>query len=1119
MFSVVFSNRHENLLDVLLAHLGAARRGPFAREQVVTPSSAMRRAIELAQAGRAGVCAALDFDYLAQWLWRSIGRVVPTPDASPYAPTALVWRLLAALDAPWTRAHPRLANYLDRAEARTRFELATRLARLFDHYLCYRPDWLERWRAGEAGGSGADAAWQAELWRRIHRNGAPPPLPFMAFLRRAADMDDAELAALGWPAAVHIFALPALPPLYLEVLHTLARVLDVRLYMLNPCREYWYDIIDLPRLSWLARRQRDLYHESGNGLLAAWGRQTQACIESLLESDTPMQDEAAFAPNPGTHLLARLQSAMLDLREPGDAPTPLAPDDRSIEVHVCHSRTRELEALHDRLLSLFAAPHPPRPGDIAVLTPDLAACAPLIEAVFGAAPPERRIPWRVTGLSGDAENPVAQALDWLLALAAGSAPASCVFDLLQHPLVAAHFGLDAAALEQVRTWLDAAGVRWGLDSEQAREAGAGGAHTVARGLERLFLSWAAGDAAARGLFADCIGVARAPRGNDGLVLGSFWRYARTLRELRKELLASHTAEGWRVLLLRVLDELVGEAPGEAEDMRAVRGAINALAGDIAAGLGEEGTPLALPLDVIHPALVTRLDERARGGVPGGMVTFSPLSSLRGLPYRIVCIIGLDHGAFPGAARDDEFDLMALEPRKGDRQRRTDDRNLFLDAVLAARDVLHLSYVGRSIRDNAEAPPSVLVDELLDALAPACTGSRTPAALAAARARLIVRHPLQAFSPAYFAPDKDDARLVNFRAEFAAALNERARRQAAPAAAPRLAADDDENDLPDDAAMPPFFTAPLPPPDEDWRRVDLAALQRFFAQPCRYLLHERLGLDLYEGEDTLSDVEPFVSGYAERRALAARLLPVLLVESDENAPETAPETALDDDTLFALARAGSEYPAGRLGESALRGELTALRTFAARVNAARAPARLPPHVVRCDFDLSGETWTLQASFAEVRTPGLIRHRYDDMRPRDYLAAWLEHLTLCAAPPAGLQCHTLGLARDGEFTLHPVPPDEARQNLAALLALYRQGLCEPLRFFPKSAWEFVQHGGDEEKARKKWRGSEWDGGYPEKNDIAYRLALRGVDDALGEKFRENSMAVFDPLRHYLVDSRLQ
>jgi len=1142
VFSIFFSNRCENLLDALLARREALRlQGPFARWQVIVPGSALRRRIELAMADRFGIAAGVDFDYLAQWLWRQVARVAEVPEVPPYAPGVLVWRIFAALEGDWTENHARLAHYLEGADARQRFELAGRLARLFDHYLCYRPAWLEGWAAGKTVPQGetlhVDETWQAELWRHLvlHDETKPFRLPFMDFLCRVAR--DTDLAQHGFPAAVDVFCLPSIPPLYLAVLRALARVMDVQLYVLNPCREYWFDIVDARRLSWLARNQRCLFHETGNKLLAAWGKQTQALIESLFEGENPVLENAEFTPHPASHLLARLQNAFLDLRELEAGSIRPDAGDRSIELHLCHSRIRELEVLHDRLLGLFREQETLRPDEIVVLMPDLAACAPLVEAVFGTAPRERFIPWRITGRGRTEENPVARALDGLLALAAGNAPASRVFDLLRQPLVAAHFGLSEPALEQVRDWMRSAGIHWGLDSEQARAAGTGGGHTVEAGLARLFLSWAAGDVAGRALFAGQTGIPHAPQGSAGLALGAFWHYARALNRLRVELLKTHDAEGWRAVLQESLAALIGDAPEHADEIRVVREAVNTLANDMAAaGFDGQQARTVLSLDVIHLTLAERLDETMHGGVPGGAVTFSALPALRGLPYRVVCVIGLDNDAFPARERADEFDLMAAFPQKGDSQRRDDECNLFLDAVLVARDVLHLSCVGRSVRDNAELLPSVLVEELLDVLAAACAENpEKPDSIAKARAQLVVEHPLQSFSSDYFVVEgKRDSRLESFRGEFAHALEERFRYRQSHAAGDKQRVrsyfseeDEDGGEAEEEGGGRPFFTSPLPPPGKEWHCVDLAQLKRFFRNPCSFLLRERLGLDLPSSEEELADVESFVPNWQARRRLAARLLPVLLEEGG---------SSVADETLFSLARAGGEYPAGNLGEGALRRELVCLRDFANRVSAALSTPLCPVHTVKLeqvlypDGGLEPETWELRAVFGALRADGLIAWRYANVRAKkapanDVLAAWLDHLALCAAPPLGVECRTHGLLRNGEFVLHPLPASEARTHLGKLLLLYRAGLQEPLRFFPKSGWEYVSilaaRDGSEEKARKEAL-KEWNEGvFPERGHAAYQLALRGMlpEEALDGVFWENAEIVFGALRQVFEDSRLQ
>jgi exodeoxyribonuclease V gamma subunit len=231
-------------------------------------------------------------------------------------------------------------------------------------------------------------------------------------------------------------------------------------------------------------------------------------------------------------------------------------------------------------------------------------------------------------------------------------------------------------------------------------------------LQRLYLAYAMGESTA--CVDGRIGAGN-PEGQSALALGAFWRFVEELRRLRRSAPAERRT-GWREALGGALERFALDAIEWAEDFRAVRRAIADLQDHMARG----GLTEPVPLGVIQSALGELLDDPARGGVPSGRVTFASISSLRNLPYRIVCAVGLDDGKFPTAARALEFDLMALAPQRGDRQRRTDERNLFLDSLLAARERLYMSYTGRSVRDNSPKPPSVLVAELLDYAVRACS---------------------------------------------------------------------------------------------------------------------------------------------------------------------------------------------------------------------------------------------------------------------------------------------------------------------------------------------------------------------------------------------------------------
>ncbi len=1130
MLHLHFSNRFEALSAQVLQRLGQSPAGVFDAVTVVVPSAAVRRALQLAVADHLGVSTQLHCPYLAPWLWQQMARVLPgVPAQSPWAPPVLRWRVQAVLaDTAWVCGHPRLHSYLAAADDVMRLELSTRIAQVFDQIITYRPDWLLAWQAGTAVELGArspherdDAAWQAALWRRLAAGSQPAGhvsgAHFVAALQR---LNPAEAAALGLPPVLHVLALPTMPPLHVHWLQHIGRLMDVHLYVLNPCQEYWFELLAPRRLSHLAARgdARALAHqEVGHRLLATWGRQTQALVDNLVDSaGEQATDDASFVVPPGHTLLARLQRSILELQEPLPGDWALDACDRSLEVHVCHSLTRELEVLHDHLLGLLARGELQHPSQVLVVTPDLEAAAPLIDAVFGTVPRERALPYTLTGRARSRVNAVARALLTVLGLAGSRFQASAVFALLQQDIVARRFGLDAAALQQVHALLLAAGVRWGLDASHRASLGlpASDAQTWQDAIDRLFLGYALPSDHTL-VFGQHLPAGDA-EGQDAWVLGALAQFIDRLRALHQAAATPRTPNGWRQWLVQTVDQFLLPQGDELEDQRELLAAVHELADQQQqGGLGDTGAAL-LSFALMRAALAQQLDDPARGGVPSGGITFSAMSSLRGLPFDHVCVIGLNDGAFPGSQRMPEFDLMPLQPRRGDRQRGHDERNLFLDLLLAARRSLYLSHTGRSVRDNTPLPPSVLVSELLDMVLPAVAQPRDdPDALTRARQRLVVQHPLQPFDDHAFRPDADP-RLRSFNAELAQALRHSQQARAAPL--PQAIAVDedkadeniDEGDVEGQAdvdvlaraarALPVFFSQPLAAPEPAWRQLSPGQLHEFFRNPCRSLLRRRLGLDLGWAEEALQDEEAFLPDTRARTALAQRLLPLLL----------AGASAVD---LQALAQAGHELPPGALGQQLLGQELDALTRFATELSVLQATPAWPPQPLQLQWTSDTLTWHLQGAFTDLRPSGQLRWRYAPLRAADRLSAWIAHLLLCAQPPAGVQPHTVCLASDQRLQFTPLPPARAHALLGELVALRHSGLQTPLHFFPRASWAFVDAGGSLEAAQKAWQVSARTP-HGESADPAYRLALRGCDNPLDARFEQLAWQVCGPLHEMLA-----
>lgn len=936
-----FSNRLEPLFEQLLQQLQAEPAGPFDSDTLIVPSAAVQRWLQQRLADALGIAANLELPFLAPWLHAQLRQGA---DPEPLGTAAWPWRVYQLLGDPaLLREHPRLARSLGEpgapgAEA-LRWERAQQVAAQLERLGVERPDWLAAWRAQQRATEHPDEAWQAALWRAVADDAGD-------LLARRLD----RLRSARSPRPVHLFAPARIAPLHLRALQTWGGALCV--YQLNPCREYWFDLVSPRRLARLQAAGRAQAHEVGHPLLALNAQPLQQQLLQWAEAGFHADDGVYVDPE-GDSALARLQRSLLDL-----TPLQAGPADRSLQLHVAHALTRELEVLHDRLLGLVAEDPTLQLSDILVLCPDLDAAAPRIEAVFGSAPASRFLPYAI---SGQTRPPLAAPLRRFLARLAlldGPAPAPELVDLLTDLLP--EDGI--AALQQ-------AGLRAGLDAAHAERHGLSRAHTLDAAVQRLLLAYCLpaqpplpplGPIQAAGGLLPRAELAALHAFSAGLAQAAA-RAAQPLPPAQWLPLLQQWAADW-------LPAVSERDSADADAGRDLRDAIARL-GD---AWQRAGVSTAVPLARVRAALLDALHDPIRGGLPTGAITFSSLASLRGLPARVVALIGLDDGAWPRAAAPQPFDLLAAAPRPADRQPRQEQRQLVLEAVLAARDVLHLSYSGRSLQDDSPRPPSVLLAELAEFMGP-----QLPR----------IEHPLQPFSPRAF--DPADPLRQSFRAELL------------PPAEPGPAA--------------VFLPGPLPPLADAPKLITLRELQAALRHLGRDWLQRRLGLKFPWDEAPWEPAEPFALGRFDLSDWAERW-----------APRLTPDTP--DAEVLAWAATDPRWPPGALAEPALRAELPRLRAYSAAQAAWRAAPLLP---LPAPLDVEGTALSFEGS--ELRDlngrPTLRLAKFQKPGAADQLGTWAAHLALQVAlgPEAGAQLQHV----NGQLQFLPLPkPLPLLQQLVAL-----------------------------------------------------------------------------------------
>lgn len=1149
-FMAVHGNHLEDLRALAVAWMRRYPLEPLENEVILVQSNGIAQWLRLALArhpgegeGGVGIAAALEVDLPARFLWRAYRAVLgdaAVPETSPLARDPLIWRLMRLLpDCLRQPAFAPLRRFLeDDHDLRKRHQLAQRLADLLDQYQVYRADWLQDWARGQdhlrdaRGGlhplKEDENLWQPALWRALITDLGPGADAgsragiHTRFMERIPQLDTRPP---GLPRRVLVFGVSSLPAQMLEALAGISRFTQVLLCVHNPCRHYWADIIaDKDLLRAPRRRQapkagmpgdlpeEDL-HQHAHPLLAAWGRQGRDYIRMLDAHDDPGRYRGLFADLPweridlfesrgGHTLLQQLQDDILELRPLAETRTQWPPvdaaQDDSLRFYVAHTPQREVEVLHDRLLDRFSRDASLRPRDVIVMVPDIQRYAPHFQAVFGQIPPEeaRYIPFTLADLGQRGQDPVLVALEQLLHLPESRLGVSDLLDLLDLPAVRARFGLAQGQMPQLQEWIRGAGIRWGLHARQRAALELPGdleQNTWRFGWRRMLLGYAAGgegpwcgiepydevaglDAALAGPLTDLLEA-----------LERWWEilsqpappaeWGRRLRDLMADFFAPDEEAG-RITLMRA-DETLEQWET-----------------DCAAAAMDAPLPLGVVREHWLGALeVPRLSQRF---LTGG-VTVCTLMPMRAIPFRVVCLLGMNDGDYPRSRPPLDFDLMARDPRPGDRSRREDDRYLFLEALLSARDHCHVSWVGRDARDNAERPPSVLVGQLREHLAAGWTPAQADTDLLAS---LTTVHPLQPFARVLFEAQEG---LFTYAREW----------EGVHAPAPQ---------------RPQSTAAPLPwdPPEEP---LDTDTLGDFLKDPVRFFFSHRLRVRFDQDPDVAEDQEPFaLDGLGHWQAVSHLVGAALHPPPGPDTPQEVMEVRLEQ-ALAAWRRAG-HLPLGGMGSYVAEQVCTSARDLVLRYQAlVQAHGRIldTPRRLRLQWqDLALEDW-----LPPLREDGdgnrlCLRHEPGRLRTRDTpflrldkcCRPWVLHLL---AQAEGVAMDTVLVGVDATLHMPALAAGTARGHLQSLLRAWREGQTRPLPAYCQgtAAWLRVQEKGpakQEEDLRKVHEGDRNRMGERDRNPALAR-AWPGAEDLLSAPdFQDWAGALYAPLwnsvKHYAM-----
>lgn len=1028
MFTIYHSNQLD-LLKSLTAQL--MKRQPldavFAQEVILVQSQGMGQWLQIQLAQELSISANIHYPFPTQFVW-DIYRVFhpELPKNNTFSADFMVWVIMAILpDLAKTPSFVGLKNYFAQDDEQKHYQLASSVAGLFDQYLVYRPDWIQAWQKGEQIAElGHEQEWQGILWRALvaySQNLAD-------LSAHRADIHQTVLANLNnkkltraqkkqLPKRIFIFGIVSLPPLYLDLFNALSQHIDVHVMFMNPCRQYWGDIVDRSFIHKYVINQdtANMMLQASHPLLASWGKLGRDHLALLQHYQK--QDIDAFFDYDAQSLLGLVQQSILDLQsdiiDPAIAITELnnlhktaiLTDDNSISLHVCHSEQREVEVLYDYLLATLDHDPSIALNDCVVMVADIEHYAPYIQAVFDNAAKQRYLPYTISDQKFGHIDPIIQGFSLLLELPHNRLEIDYIFDLLEIPSIAHHFNLNEESLKRLQHWIVDVGIRYELESAVDQP------HSWLAGLHRMLLGY----------------IMQSPLdswqnvlpydGASGLeseLIGYLADFIMAIAKWRDLLSQSRTISQWQTCCLELLEAFFTVDSDSEQLLLMIQQQWQSI---IEQGL-LANYQAEIGITVLRSLLQGKFEQHAISHrFLIGKINFCTLMPMRSVPFKVVCLLGMNDGVYPRQVNQLGFDLIARHGRIGDRSRRNDDRYLFLEALLSAQEQLYISYIGYDIQTNDVRYPSILVDELLAYLQQhyLLSGDQElDADVAAVRLKqyLLHTHTRMPFNAQNYLPQGNN--LVSYADEWLAAAKQ--------------------------LGYTSSFAGQLA--NKPITVINLDELKRFYIHPLKEFTRSRLGYVINYADEQLPTSEHFNLNGLECYHVNNQIIDTLL-------PQQVDDERLNH-RLYQKMLHSNQLPYGAFGKILYAKQKALMAPLIERINRAKQG-----EFSSLDVNLNLNNIALVGVIKNIQHDGILQWRSSKLTIKDGIGLWLEHLIVCICHPDASQMHNRMYGReDTQWCFRFIPQEQARLFLSQLVEGYVNGMNQP-QFMPlQSSWRWLE-----------------------------------------------------------------
>lgn len=1017
MINIYPANQLENLSTLLGKVLDSIDKDVFASDVIITQSQGMRHWLNMQLAESNDISMNIDFQLPIQFFWTQLRNILGTeniPEKSTFSREVICWKIYDILGEDSFKNDVQCkeaTNYWTKDEIESdlkRFQLARMQADLFEQYLIYRPDWINGWKHGDIPES---HVWQAKLWLNITKDQNRHTAKLIKEVKVLFSQGNLKVDI---PKNICIFGINSLPPIWMDFLVGLADYTNIHLFHLNPCVEYWGDIQSEKQLAkWMASEQSTddgFSGDIGNPLLANLGMQGREFLSLLPEdslNEIPIFDAPANYASPYKQgsVLHRVQEDIMNLvdaREINDSQVNIIDD--SIVITAAHSALREIQGLHDYLLHQFNTNPDLKPKDIVVMCPQIEQYAPYIEAVFGqslesTSGRKEYIPCTISDRTLKNVEPIVEIFEQLLLLPDSRFQLSEIISYLRLPAIAHKFNIDEHEIAQIEKWLQQAGVHWGINKyhkesiiqcEEVHETDTPftDKFTWQQGLDRLILGFAYSDH--EEIYNNQL-LMPSIEGSEGELLGKLMLLLEQLSDHAGKLNKSRTPEEWH----EYLTELQGSIFAITRETEIGVDIVSQAIDQLSLNTFEAEFDTEISLKVVRDFLANCFSQPEPGNqFMSGQVTFCSMVPMRSIPFKVVCILGLNDGEFPRFDSPISFDLIANgKGRRGDRSRRGDDRYLFLEALISARDTFYLSYQGNSVKDNSIREPSIILSELMNYLEIGYGWDFSNKGIQ------INALPLQPFSIKNYLGDN-----ASFDKKWMSLSKPKERNNSEFSSSSKTS--------------------------RNTESVTIDSLVKFFADPLKAFSRDRFGLFLPKEQNIHQDFEPFNSNNLDKYNVRHDFVDALM--SDE-----------DTGTVKSKATLRGSLPDTDLSKAELASWEAHSTEFFTHIDIAKDIEK-----VTHDINLNDLTVTGQLSLHPDGENQLM-YRMASPKGKDYINLWLHHLLANCHKPiitTGFYFQEDSVKeRIKKVIFPPMEPDDAMNKLAALISTWELGMEKPL-FIP-------------------------------------------------------------------------